>query len=146
MAFITVEDRIGEIVVIVFAKQYSKIAGELSEENAVMIEGRISADDGEEPEIILSKLTPLISNSTFSEKISGKASRVYIKLDCFDEKKLNPIYRISTLNPGTSQVAVFDASTGKYISLKNVTLNPDAKVVQRLKGLYGEENVVVKQL
>ncbi len=145
MAFITVEDRIGEIGVIVFAKQYAKFAQEIALENAVMIEGKISAEEGEEPEIILSRVSPLMSNERYArEAVRPSTQRVYIKLDFFDEKKLTPVYRISNLYPGRIPVAIFDASTGKYISLKNVTLSTDDNVIARLRSVFGDANVVVK--
>ncbi len=154
MAFITLEDRIGEIEVIVFAKQYAKNSSEIFEENAIMIEGRISAEDGEEAKIILSRLTPLLSNENFAVNqkkqnaselaLSASASRLFIKLDSFDEKRLIPIYRIANLNPGNTHVAIYDASLKKYISIKNVTLSVNNSVIDRLKSIYGEANVAVK--
>ena len=153
MAFITLEDRIAEIEVIVFAKQYSRIADELIEENAVLIDGRISDDEGETPKIILSKLTPLLSNERFAaESLQAKNNindnvqleRLYVKLPVFDEKALLPLYRIANLNPGKVPVAIFDASSRKYISIKNVTLNANDTVISRIKSIFGEENVVLK--
>ena len=146
MAFVTVEDRIGEIVVIVFAKQYAKLSGELNVENAVVIEGRISAEEGEEPEIILSKLTTLDSNDNYrkeSESASVVKKIVYVKLQRFEEQRLKPIYRLSDLYPGADDVVVYDSSSKKYIAIKNAHIN-SAKALERLAGSYGEENVVVK--
>ena len=47
MAFIKLEDRYGEIEVIVFAKQYKNFSSEIFVENAVCIEGSISFEDGQ---------------------------------------------------------------------------------------------------
>ncbi len=157
MAFLTVEDRIAEIGVIVFAKQYSRVLSELFEENAVFIEGKLTFDEGESPEVILSKLEPLLSNSAYhiaktdatiqnapKKTSENKKTRIYIRMERFEESRITPIYRLSMLNPGTTEVAVFDASTGKYISIKNTTVSSDDKVLSRLKALFGEGNVVVK--
>ena len=146
MAFITVEDRIGEIGVIVFAKQYAKLSGELNVENAVVIEGRISAEEGEEPEIILSKLVSLESNDNFKKEqksVDPSKKTVYVKLQRFDEQRLKPIYRLSDLYPGSDDVVVFDSSSRKYIAIRNSHVNSE-EALERLKGSYGEENVVVK--
>ena len=151
MAFITLQDRIGEIEVIVFAKQYTKVLVELIEENAVMIEGRLSEEEGENMKIILSSLTPLLSNSRFRDmkeaeerKSKNTCSRIYIKLDSLDEEKLIPLYRIANLNPGNIPIAIYDASKNKYVSLKNVTMNADEKVLMRLKSIFGDTNVVFR--
>lgn len=159
MAFIKLEDRIGEMEVIIFAKQYAKISAALSEEGAFLIDGRITSEDGEDVKVILSKLTPLIDNKSFTaapqknEKSNEGASqtkdlsqpaRLFIKLERFEETKLAPIYRIANLNPGKNPIAIFDASTKKYISLKNVTLSLNDKTVERLKSIYGESNVAIK--
>ena len=148
MAFLGLEDRLGEIEVIVFAKHYERYAGELHAENAVLIEGRLSSEDNDEPKLLLSRLTPLKSNSELSESRTPNPvempERLFIKLASFDENKLTPIYRISNLNPGRCAVIVFDSSTRKYTAIKNATVEPSEKVIGRLKSLFGEENVVLK--
>ena len=153
MAFLTVEDRIGEIEVIVFARQYASIAEELTEESAVIIDGKVSEEDGEPNKIILSKVTPLISNISYKkeeiktskpEKTDESAAKVYIKLDRLEEGKLTPIYRLSNLNPGRAQIVLFDASERKYVALKNYTISIREEVIERLKSVYGNENIVVK--
>lgn len=150
MAFITLEDRLAEVGVIIFAKQYARLADEITEENAVMIEGRITAEDGDAPEIILSKLTPLMTNESFARLAAANTARdensqrIYIKLAEFDEKRLFPIYRLANLNPGKAEIVIFDASSKKYSVMKNITVKPGERVIQRLKAIFGDENVVVK--
>ena len=65
MAFIKLEDRYGEIEVIVFSKQYSRFASELFNENAVVIDGTISYEDGDDAKILMTALEVLKSNSEF---------------------------------------------------------------------------------
>ena len=76
--------------------------------------------------------------------VAEAPSKIYIKLERFDESKLAPVYRMSNLNPGRCAVIIFDASVKKYLSVKNVYISADEKVITRLKSLYGELNVVVK--
>jgi len=151
MAFISVEDKIGEIEVIVFARQYAKCSALLTEENAVAIEGRISEVEGEDPKIILSSIAPLIGNASYGAQDQAKkqaplqnAQRLFVKLDSFSEQRLTPIYRLSGLNPGKTPVVIYDASAKKYISVKNLTVDPSEKVIFRLRSLFGEANVVLK--
>ena len=151
MAFISVEDKIGEIEVIVFARQYSSSAALLEEESAVMIEGRISETEGEYPKLILSSVIPLIGNAAYSASVqhneagnATKEQRLFVKLESFSEDKLTPIYRLVGLNPGKAQVVIYDSATKKYIAVKNLMVNPTERVIFRLRSLFGEANVVLK--
>jgi DNA polymerase-3 subunit alpha len=143
MAFIKLEDRFGEIEVIIFARQYAKISSEIFNENAVSITGTISVEEGEGAKILLSSLEPLKSNSEFSQK-EGKNPRIFIKVPSITDNVINKITRISLLNPGKTEVVVFDASSKKYSALKGVGISHSEAVIDRLSSAFGEENVVVK--
>ncbi|MBQ8690179.1 MAG: DNA polymerase III subunit alpha [Clostridia bacterium] len=146
MAFLTVEDRYSEAEVIVFARQYSKYADELFEDNAVLITGTLSYEDGDEARILLSELSPLKSNTEYSYFVAAqeKSPTVYIKVEAFDSKRMNSITRMALLNPGTSRVIVVDAKTRRSFALKDIALKPSEKVVERLIAMFGESNVVIK--
>ena len=156
MAFLTVEDRIAEIEIVVFAKSYAKYSNELTAENAVLIEGRLSVEEGEEAKILLSRITPLLSNSQYNSvkeqpAVPLKASaeitqpeKLFIKLERMDESKLTPLYRLANLNPGRSTVAIFDASSKKYVIVKGVTISLNEKVLERLRSVYGDTNVATR--
>ncbi len=145
MAFITLEDSLGEIEVIVFSKQFARYQNDLKEENAVLIEGKISVEDNNEPKILLSRLTNLKTNSEYVEEVSTKAeSTLYIKLEAFDTARLNPIYRLAALYPGVCRVVIYDAKQKKYIAIKNVSINPCDEVVSRLKSYFGDSSVVLR--
>ena len=147
MAFIKVEDRTSEAEVIVFTKQYAKFAGILHEENAVMIEGALSFEDGDTIRIILSNAMPLISNDDFSipSGESVKAERIYIKVAGVTDYAVNKIQRLATLNPGSTQIVIYDASTKKYNVLKDSLISVESKrVLDKLYDGFGRENVVLK--
>ena len=146
MAFITVEDRLAEIEVIVFARQYSKISEELYLENAISIDGNISIEEGETARIILSGISRLISNSELPRAKADieKGIRIFIKVDSCSDQRLARLSRISMLNPGQASIVVFEASTKKYSIFKGGTISPTDKVIDRLKSIFGEENVVKK--
>ncbi len=153
MAFITLEDRYGEIEVIVFAKQYSRFAAEIFSENAVCIEGAVSFEDGDEVRILLSGLTPLISNSDFKSKKDkvtmqeGEETRqsiLYIKVPTISDSRLPVLTRMALLNPGKTKIAVFDASSRKYHALRDVMISASDKVINKLRAVFGEDNVVAK--
>ena len=56
MAFITLEDLVGSVEVIVFPKTYEANAGRLDEDAKVFIEGRVSVEDERDAKLIASKI------------------------------------------------------------------------------------------
>ena len=146
MAFITLDDRFGEIEIIVFAKHFKTFSGEIFEDNAVVVEGRASAEDGEDARVLLENLMPLRTNSEFeaSKKMADEKKeqgRIFIKLPNMHDPRINTVIRLSTLNPGRVPVIFYDTSTGKYQAMKSLTVNPKSEVMERLFSVFGRENV-----
>ena len=56
MAFITVEDLVGTVEVVVFPKDYEKWQPYLNEEAKVFVQGRVSAEDDKASKLILEKI------------------------------------------------------------------------------------------
>lgn len=147
MAFITVEDKLGEIEVIVFARQYAKLSSEIFEDNAVLIEGTLSLEDGEETKILLSKIEPLKSNTEFSYKAADKPKtepRIYVKVADMSDRRITALSRIAMLNSGDVDVVIYDSATKKYSLLSGAKISREEKTLRRLYELFGEENVVLK--
>ena len=147
MAFVTLEDRYSEIEVIVFARQYAEFSDELFVENAVVIEGNISVEDGDVVRIILSSARSLgtgASYATEKPRAAVQEGKIYIKLPDVTDRNIGPIYRIANFNRGNAAVIIFDESTKKYVALKGVTMAQTDKVRDKLTSLYGVNNVVFK--
>ena len=148
MAFLKVEDRYAEIEIIVFARQYAEHSDELFLENAVVIDGNISAEDADDPRIILSSASSLGKGvrreSEKSVKEEGANKKIYIKLADTSEDTLRPIYRIAAFNKGKTPIIIFDAGTKKYAAIKGISTSSGDNVINKLRELYGHENVVLK--
>ena len=147
MAFVILEDRYSEIEVIVFARQYAEFSAELFVENAVVIEGNISVEDGDVIRIILSSAKSLGAGTSYmadEPKTSVKEAKIYIKLPDVNDRNIGPIYRIANFNRGNAAVIIFNESTKKYVALKGVTMAQTDKVKEKLTALYGDSNVVFK--
>ncbi len=148
MAFLTLEDKLAEIEIVVFARQYEKFGKELFVENAVYIQGNISEEEGDEPKILLSNLTPLKSNSDIhaasQEQKIAKEEVIYIKLDGIDDKRIPTIMRMAMLNPGKAKVVIYDAKTKKSNGMRNLLISSDEKVISKLENIFGKDNVVFK--
>ena len=145
MAYVTLEDRYGEIDVVVFAKSYKKFSDIISDDSAVVIQGNIATEEGEEPRILLSSAARLISDSDYNEeKAKPSAPTLYIKVRDLSDSRINNIKRISALNRGNAKIVLFDESRRVYCAMKEFTVEPSDKVVAKLFSLFGENNVILK--
>ena len=61
MAFVTVEDLYGQMEVIVFPNVYERFARFLSNDSQIIVEGRISVKEDEQPKILADRIRPLES-------------------------------------------------------------------------------------
>jgi len=148
MAYFTLEDRYGEIEVIVFAKQYKRFSELLEVDSVICVSGALSAEEGEAPRIMLSSVTALLDNRNYKEKPTDTAKaaerKLYIKLPSLSDSRVNSLIRIAALNRGDVKIILFDESTRKYSVLTEVAINPDERVLTRLRDMFSSENVVLK--
>lgn len=70
MAFITLEDRTGEIEIIVFSKTFSELAGLLIPDAVIAVYGEISVREDEEPKIIMRAAAPMRPNGKYTSRPS----------------------------------------------------------------------------
>ncbi len=152
MAFISLEDRFGEIEAIVFAKQYRLYSDILNEETALCVEGYISSEDGDSPRIVLNSAEILIQDSEFSSERkevnksddSSAEKRIYIRVKSLTDPRIQKIYRIAALNRGNVNIVLFDEGTKKYSVLKSTSVSGDENVIGALSRIFSSENVVFK--
>ncbi|MBQ1260937.1 MAG: DNA polymerase III subunit alpha, partial [Clostridia bacterium] len=147
MAFLRVDDKYGEMGVIVFAKNYRAYSELLGEDSAIIIEGYVNpADDESEPEIVLTDAKPLMSNVEFeyTEKANVPKARLYVRVGDRSDGRLNVLYRIASLNPGGTELVLYESISGKYLTLKGYSINPTEQVIARLGKNFGTDNVILK--
>ena len=147
MAFITLEDGTSEIEVIVFARSYQIYSDLIRKDNAVIISGTISTEEGESPKILLSDAKELLANTEFEAEALGKDAlkekKLYIKVPSLIDSRIEKIVRIAAINPGKTKIVLYDESTGKYSQMKNSLVECDDRVMSRLKSLFSDNNVVL---
>ncbi|MBZ2175656.1 DNA polymerase III subunit alpha [Schnuerera sp. xch1] len=125
MAFITLEDLYGAIECIVFPATYDRYSRLIEEDSLVVIEGKISASEEDEPKIICEKLTQLAKY---------KKGKVYLKickgksLDTFESiKEILSKYR------GETPVYVYMEESDKTVMAQR-----DLWVDKKQKSLFDE--------
>ncbi|MBQ3061631.1 MAG: DNA polymerase III subunit alpha [Lachnospiraceae bacterium] len=137
MAFITLEDMVGSVEVIIFPKDYEKYKAYLTNDNKVFITGRVATEDEKNAKLICQRIVP------FSEV----ANVVYVRFADIEEytqmeEKITNLIRESD-GKDTMTVLCKKENVLKNMGRNNSFL-ADATFISKLKGLVGEENVIVK--
>lgn len=139
MAFLSVEDTLGGIEVIVFPRNYESSKSLLLNGNVVMITGRLSLREDEDVKVIMETCTPCPENNSNKKKIglflrvTGEAD-VRIK-DCFKELRVSK---------GNMPVYLFYENEKKYINT-NLSVECTNSLTDKLSVILGKANVVVQK-
>ncbi|EOD00856.1 DNA polymerase III subunit alpha [Caldisalinibacter kiritimatiensis] len=137
MAFATLEDLYGNIELIIFPRTYEKYSKYIYEDSIVVVEGKLSINEEDDPKIIAEKVTPLV-------KIQKK--RLYLKISQDETlKKLDDIKRILKNYTGNVPVYVYIERQSKTVMANRdywVDIN-NTDGIEELKRLLGDECVKV---
>ena len=157
MAFITVEDRTGEMEVIVFAKSLAAFGAELVLNEAVVITGSISTREEEDPKILLRSVHPLTDNASFKEerppavrsetpKSDGKNSpaKLFLKVDSMESENFKRAQSLIGIFSGSFPVVFYDASVGKYLQAEGYGVELSDFVIRELRSMLGDGAVILR--
>lgn len=137
MAFAKVEDLTGYLECVIFPKTLEKCNALVNEDSFVLIRGRVSLKEDEEPKILCEDIQPL-------ELINS--SKVYIKVE--DREKANmivkPLRVLLSQYKGDSPVYIFAAKEKASFRLnRDMWVDLDTDVIGFLISKFGEGNVKV---
>ena len=137
MAFLKLEDLTGVIEVVVFPKTLEKTRNLINLDSMVIIKGRVSIKEDEEPKLICESIGPL-------EKINS--DKVYIRVDDLQMAKFmkSQLVNITSQYKGDSALYVFTANDRKnYRMPRDMWVNLNSEVLFELKKIFGESNVKI---
>ena len=137
MALLKLEDLTGVIEVVVFPKTLEKTRNLINLDSMVIIKGRVSIKEDEEPKLICESIEPL-------EKINS--DKVYIRVDDLQMAKFmkSQLVNITSQYKGDSALYVFTANDRKnYRMPRNMWVNLNSEVLFELKKIFGESNVKI---
>ncbi len=140
MAFISIEDKTGEIEAVVFAAKLERFSGLIFVENPVVVGGTVSIKDDEPPKILLNSCAQLISNDDFSNK---KPQILYLRVPSISSAEVEKSLRIIG-NKGTTEVVLYDMKTQKYVKAVGYKAKLTDVLTATLSGILGGDNVVIK--
>ena len=136
MAFLSLEDMVGTVEVIVFPKTYEANAPRLNTDAKVFIEGRVSVEEDRDAKLIASKIT------LFDEI----ARTVWIRFANIDEysAKEQELFSLLSDSDGKDEVTVYLTDTKQVKKLgKGYTIKADKDMIEMLANAFGRENVQV---
>ena len=134
MAFITIEDLVGTVEVIVFPREYEKIGKMLNVDDKVFVSGRISAEEDRASKMILESIRP------FSEP----KKELWIQFTDVEEFKRREPELLSTImdSEGSDSVIIY---VKKEKMKKVLPASRNIKITDELLGrlyqIFGEKNV-----
>ena len=136
MAFLTVEDLVGSIEVIVFPNAYEKYSSKLLEENKVFIEGRVQVEDERDGKLICESVTAF-------DEIPRKVWLKFPDMAAYVNKEAE-LFEAIFDSEGIDNVVIYIEETHqKKILPPNKNIKADSTILDRLRGMFGEENVKV---
>ncbi|SFU88499.1 DNA polymerase III subunit alpha [Butyrivibrio sp. INlla21] len=134
MAFITLEDLVGTVEVIVFPKTYEANAARLNADAKVFIEGRISVEDDRDAKLIASKIT------LFDEM----PRTLWIRFDNMAayETGQKELDKLILSNEGKDEIAIYLKDSKQIKKLgRNYNVNADENLISKLEKTFGKDNV-----
>ena len=164
MAYITLEDDTAAMEMLAFSNVLSQFGGYLKENSPVVITGRLSLRDDKDPQIVINRARPM---SDFENGEPEEPEERYERRDRYERREAyrpqnpqllngntlylqlagesDPRYRkvraIVNMFPGEGVVKVFFADTRK---MRGARAAFDSRMVEELKNVLGDKNVVLK--
>ena len=138
MAFITLEDMVGVVEVIVFPKDYEKQKLLLENDAKVLIKGRVSVNEGQAGKLICEKINPL----------HQATKELWIQFPSKDEylKNEQNLFEIIVNDDGDDEIVVFckaEKAIKKLPKVNNIHINDH--ILEKFRQKFGTENVKVVQ-
>ncbi len=136
MAFITVEDLVGSIEIVVFPRDYERSNAYLVEDSKVFIRGRVSVEEDRDGKLVCESISGF-DDIPKKVWIQFKTKESYAQ----EEQKLMDLMKYSE---GKDHVVVFlqESREVKKFPAK-YSVNADQEFLESLRKAFGEENVKV---
>lgn len=164
MGFATLEDLTGAIEMLVFPKVLERVATELMPDTAVIVNGRLSIREDEDPKLLLDEIEPLPTNAeardqankagvspkTVTSAASAPApdevlpgSTLYLRLP--SDSAIPMVTPLLERSSGPIGVVLYIEATGKKLRAPaSMNVTPTKKLIGALRDMLGAKNVVLK--
>ena len=136
MAFLTLEDLVGTVEVVVFPKVYEQESAKLTEDSKVFIKGRASAEEDRDGKLICESI----------QAFDDIRKTLWIKFPTKEayEKTEKALLELLDQSDGNDGVVIYvENPKAKKALPPNRNVKADKELVSRLSELYGESNIRV---
>ena len=134
MAFLTVEDVVGTVEVVVFPNSFTANRVVIDHAEKVFVTGKVQANVDENAKLICDKVVDFAS-------IPRKLWIRFASLSDYEDKK-DELYGILYNSDGKDTVVIYCTKENKRFTLPaSRTIRVDSELIQKLQSMYGEKNV-----
>ena len=137
MAYVTLEDDTASMELICFSRTLNDSGSFIRGNAAILAEGKISARDEKEPQLMVDSIRPL----SVLEGSAGGGKTLYLRLPSREDPRVRKVRLALSFFPGESQVVLYFEDCKKRVGSR-CEIRP--ALIDDLKERLGEENVVVK--
>ena len=144
MSYITIEDDTASIEMLAFSNVISQYGNYLRENVPVVITGRLSLREDKDPQIVINRARPIsdFTDRTMPEPEPEKrGGTLYLRLPGEADPAFRKVKAIINMFPGSSKAVVYFADTKLR---RGASCDLDSRMINELRNLLGEENVIVK--
>ncbi|GAA0177602.1 DNA polymerase III subunit alpha [Clostridium sediminicola] len=136
MAFISVEDLYGSVEVIVFPKILDKYKNLIQEDGIVLLKGRVTIREDEQPKVICDTVENI-------QKISTKKLYILINHNREVKKIKDELKLILEKNKGNIPVYICTKENGKFMLSRELWVNGKDELLTYLIQRFGQNNVKI---
>lgn len=134
MAFLTVEDVVGTVEVVVFPNSFTANRVVIDHAEKVFVTGKVQANVDENAKLICDKVVDFAS-------IPRKLWIRFASLSDYEDKK-DELYGILYNSDGKDTVVIYCTKENKRLTLPaSRTIRVDSELIQKIQSMYGEKNV-----
>ncbi len=136
MAFLTLEDLLGSVEVIVWPSDYEKNSRYLNESDRVFIKGRASVEEEKDAKVICEQIIPF-------DSIPRK---LWIRIDTMENynRSERDIMDVIKESDGHDTVVIYIEETRQKKELpRNLSVSAKGETLNRLVNMFGEDNIRV---
>ena len=134
MAFLTIEDLVGTVEVVVFPRDYEKNAALLTEDAKVFVRGRASVEEDKDGKIICEKIMAF-------DKPTKKLWIQFPTMEAYKESE-QKLFDAIARSEGDDSVAIYIQNPKAMRELsRNHNVKADEALIHALQELFGEQNV-----
>ena len=147
MAYVTLEDDGGSMELLVFSRVLGEYGSIIREDQAVMVEGRLSVRDEKAPQLMCDRVRLLDQAAAEQERgpvLEGRpqGKKLFLRLPSQSDPRWRKIQLILLMFPGREPLKAKFEDSGIWSTPQPCQIHP--LLVEELQTMLGSENVVIK--